>query len=381
MRLELFSYDPGAGFSQPLPAERPTFLLVFGATSLSEDASFWARLGDAFAGVPIAGCSTAGEVLGTRVTDGGAVIAAIQLRAGSARVETVRVSEAGESYGAGATLAKRLSGPDLRGVLVFSDGRVVNGSSLVRGLDDHLPAGTVVTGGLAGDGKRFERTWVVGEAGPQGGAITAVGLFGSSLSLFHGSQGGWTAFGPERLVTAAEGSVLYRLDDRPALEVYKLYLGDKAKELPASALRFPLSVRADKDDRRSVVRTILGVDERRQSMTFAGDVPQGSLVRLMQASFDRLLDGAAQASQEAARAWTSGDALCIVVSCVGRRLVLGERVEEELESVRGHLPQGVGMIGFYSYGEISPLAPGECGLHNQTMTLTILSEQLASTVS
>lgn len=381
MRLDLFSYDAGAGFSQPLPVERPTFLLVFGATSLSEDAAFWARLGDAFPGVPIAGCSTAGEVLGTRVTDGGAVIAAIRLRAGSARVETVRVAGTGESYGAGATLAKRLSSPDLRGVLVFSDGRVVNGSSLVRGLDDHLPAGTVVTGGLAGDGKRFERTWVVGEAGPQSGTIAAVGLFGSSLSLFHGSQGGWTAFGPERLVTAAEGSVLYRLDDRPALEVYKLYLGDKAKELPASALRFPLSVRADKDDRRSVVRTILGVDERRQSMTFAGDVPQGSLVRLMQASFDRLLDGAAQASQDAARAWTSGDALCIVVSCVGRRLVLGERVEEELESVRGHLPQGVGMIGFYSYGEISPLAPGECGLHNQTMTLTILVEELAPAVS
>ncbi len=380
MRLDLFSYDPGAGFSQALPVDPPSFLLVFGATSLSEDAAFWSSLSAAYPGVPIAGCSTAGEVLGTHVTDGGAVLGAVKLASGRARVETVRVSGIAESYGAGATLAKRLAAPDLRGVLVFSDGRVVNGSALVRGLDDHLPRGTVVTGGLAGDGKRFERTWVAGADGPQSGRISAVGLFGTSLTLFHGSQGGWIAFGPERLVTAAEGSVLYQLDDRPALEVYKLYLGDLAADLPASALRFPLSVRA-RDDSRSVVRTVLAIDERRQSMTFAGDVPQGSRVRLMQASFDRLLDGAAQASQDAARAWKSGDALCILVSCVGRRLVLGERVEEELEAVRQHLPPGTGMLGFYSYGEISPLVDGACGLHNQTMTLTILVEDLAPAVS
>jgi hypothetical protein len=270
--------------------------------------------------------------------------------------------------------------PDLRGVLVLSDGSMVNGSSLVRGLNDHLPQGTVVTGGLAGDGKRFDHTWVVEDGRPARGAVSAIGLYGDSLSLFHGSQGGWTAFGPERAVTSSEGSVLYSLDDQPALEIYKRYLGDMARELPASALRFPLSVRADKEDERPVVRTVLSIDERRQSMTFAGDIPQSSLVRLMQASYDRLLDGAAQAAQDAARAVTAGDRLCIVVSCVGRRLVLGERVEEELESVQAHLPPETAMIGFYSYGEISPVWFGECGLHNQTMTLTIVVENVAPAV-
>jgi len=379
MRLDLLSYQADTGFSPALSVSerRPSFVLVFGATSLEDDAAFWSQLNAAFPDVPIAGCSTAGEILGVRVLDGGAVIALVELTTARAHLETVRVTQIAESYGAGATLARRLAAPDLRGVLVFSDGRIVNGSELVRGFNDNLPRGTVVTGGLAGDGRRFEHTWVVENGRARSGVISAVGLSGGALSLFHGSQSGWTAFGPERMVTASEGSVLYRLDDKPALEVYKLYLGDMAKDLPASALRFPLSVRSAKADERSVVRTVLAIDERRQSMTFAGDVPQGSLVRLMQASFDRLLDGAAQAGDDATRAWTGGDTLCVVVSCVGRRLVLGERVEEELESVRSRLPEGAKTIGFYSYGELSPLVDGQCGLHNQTMTLTLLVENVA----
>lgn len=380
MRLSSFTYQPGAELIAPQDPAPPSFVLVFGGTNLEEDEPFWRALGATFPGALLAGCSTAGEILGTRVTDGGAVLCAVTLDHAKARLETCRVAETSASYEAGATLAKRLAAPDLRGVLVLSDGSIVNGSALVRGLNEHLPSGTVVTGGLAGDGKRFDHTWVVENGRPVRGAVSAIGLYGDGLSLFHGSQGGWSAFGPERVVTSSDGSVLYSLDDQPALEIYKRYLGDMAKDLPASALRFPLSVRLSKTDDRPVVRTVLSIDERQQSMTFAGDIPQGSLVRLMQASYDRLLDGAAHAAEDAARAITDGDRLCVVVSCVGRRLVLGERVEEELESVESHLPPDTAMIGFYSYGEISPVWFGECGLHNQTMTLTILVENAAPPV-
>jgi hypothetical protein len=59
---------------------------------------------------------------------------------------------------------------------------------------------------------------------------------------------------------------------------------------------------------------------------------------------------------------------------VGRRLVLGSRTEEEIEATLEVLPKGTQQIGFYSYGEISPYTAGTCDLHNQTMTLTTLSE-------
>jgi hypothetical protein len=185
----------------------------------------------------------------------------------------------------------------------------------------------------------------------------------------HGSRGGWDIFGPERVITRASGNVLYELDHRPALALYKQYLGDRAAGLPATALLFPLSVRASPREEPRV-RTILGVNEEENSLIFAGDVPQGSLAQLMRANFDRLIDGAGSAARLASVGTAAnGQELAIAVSCVGRRLVLGERAEEEVEAA-AHVLSAAKLVGFYSYGEISPFASGRCELHNQTMTLT-----------
>jgi hypothetical protein len=233
----------------------------------------------------------------------------------------------------------------------------------------------VVTGGLAGDGDRFNRTWVIKDGKPQSDCISAVGLYGEKLHMGHGSKGGWDTFGPERVITRSEGNILYELDGKPALQLYKTYLGDRAAGLPATGLLFPLALRANADDEKSIVRTILAVDEEAQTLTFAGDVPQGSLAQLMKANFDRLVDGAKQAATMSLNSEVNGGpVLSIAISCVGRRLVLGQRTEAELEATLNVLPDNTQQIGFYSYGEISPFASGYCDLHNQTMTLTTISE-------
>jgi hypothetical protein len=267
----------------------------------------------------------------------------------------------------------------LCGVFVLSDGLAVNGSELVKGLNSALPSNVVITGGLAGDGDRFQRTWVIRNGQAESAIITAIGFYGDSLHITHGSQGGWDSFGPERRVTRSQGNILYELDGRPALTLYKEYLGERASGLPATGLLFPLSIRHDTTDSRSLVRTILAVEEADQSMTFAGDIPQGSLARLMRANFDRLLNGASMAANQARQSVAPGPVLAIAISCVGRRLVLGERSEEETEITLENLPADARQIGFYSYGEISPhasaeMATGPCDLHNQTMTLTTFSE-------
>ena len=190
------------------------------------------------------------------------------------------------------------------------------------------------------------------------------------------SKGGWDRFGPERTVTRSEGNVLFELDGKPALDLYKTYLGERASGLPATALLFPLALRARAGEEKSLVRTILAVDESARSLTFAGDVPQGSLAQLMRANFDRLVDGAEGAAlMTRGRCGKGRSTLAVAISCVGRRLVLGERTEEELEAVGDVLPEGARVLGFYSYGEISPFATGRCDLHNQTMTLTTLQER------
>ena len=295
------------------------------------------------------------------------------------QLASLEVRSAADSFSAGNQLAKRLAAkPGLRGVLVLSEGLHVNGSELIRGLNEVLDDHVVVTGGLSGDGASFKRTWVAIGGRLKSDIVAAVGFYGDHVVIGHGSKGGWDKFGPERVVTKSDANVLYELDGRPALQLYKEYLGDKAKELPASGLLFPLSIRSSSTDDKFVVRTLLSVDHDKNTLTFAGDVPKGSLAQLMKADFDRLIDGAGVAGSmtvETGAPPTNTDSLVVAISCVGRRLVLGARVEEEVEAVRDALHTDRATItGFYSYGEISPYATGHCDLHNQTMTLTTFSE-------
>lgn len=376
MQLATFSYRADAGWSVPqFPAlDSPdTLVLVFGAPRFADDRRALDDLRRAYPRSHIAGCSTAGEIHGTQVEDDSLSVAVMHLEKGHLRSARSPIDDASCSFDAGAEIAKSLLGDDLRGVFVLSDGLKVNGSELVRGLTSSLPRDVAITGGLAGDGPRFQRTWTLDDGVPSSGSVTAIGLYGRDLHVGHGSNGGWDLFGPERRVTRSSGNVLYELDGRPALELYKEYLGERAAGLPATALLFPLALRRAREDGDTVVRTVLAVDEAAQSMTFAGDVPQGATAQLMRANFDRLVDGAHDAAAMVDTAG-GGDVLAVAISCVGRRLVLGERAEEEVEATLGVLPECARQVGFYSYGEISPLSNGSCDLHNQTMTLTTVRE-------
>lgn len=374
MELSTLSYSDRAGWSSPMPdLDSPqTLVLVFGASSFVDRPDALTALRAAFPRAHHAGCSSAGEICGTRVLDESLAVAVLRFARTRVRTAEAAVGEGVSSRDAGEGLGRALQGEGLRAVFVLSDGLAVNGTELLSGMHAVLSPDVVITGGLAGDGTAFRRSWVLREGPPRSGIIAAVGLYGDALHVGHGSRGGWDAFGPERLVTRAEGNVLYELDGAPALSLYKRYLGERAAELPATALLFPVALRGDADGGERVVRTILSVDESAQSMIFAGDIPSGAVVQLMRANTDRLIDGAAQASV-AARS-PSPEALTLAVSCVGRRLVLGERVEEELEAAQEAAPHGA-MVGFYSYGEISPMGPGaRARLHNQTMTVTRLWE-------
>jgi hypothetical protein len=260
-------------------------------------------------------------------------------------------------------------------VFVLSDGLRVNGSDLVTGMMQLLPKGITVTGGLAGDAARFSETLTLSGDRATPGSVAVLGFYGSRLRVGFGSLGGWDAFGPERLVTRSKGDVLHELDGQSALQLYKRYLGDQASGLPATALLFPLNLRRAAGE-TPVVRTILTIDEAQQSMTFAGDIPEGSQVQLMKANFDRLIDGAMGAANTSYQALGSLQPdLAILISCVGRKIVLKQRVEEEVEGVRSVLGDKATLAGFYSYGEISPFtAGGRCELHNQTMTITTFTE-------
>ena len=382
MEYRTLTFSRANGWSERLPAtldSAQTLVLAFAASEVADAPGPLVELAAAFQQSVLVGCSTSGEIAGAQVHDASISVAVARFEHTQLRRAFTRIHSAADSHGAGARLAEQLceAGDEpLRAVFVLSDGLCVNGTPLVAGLTAGLPRGVAITGGLAGDGSRFARTWVLDRQRTEANHVCAVGFYGSRLRVGHGCDAGWSDFGPERRITRAEGNVLFELDGKPALELYKTYLGERAAGLPGTALLFPLAVRRDGRDREPLVRTILAVDEAGQSMTFAGDLPQGGIARLMRANTDKLIGSAGTAVRAAASALPAdADALVVSVSCVGRRLVLGERTDEEVETVLDGAPGRSAHVGFYSYGEISPPTPGGVSeLHNQTMTVTVFSE-------
>jgi hypothetical protein len=213
--------------------------------------------------------------------------------------------------------------------------------------------------------------WCDEGAGPSD--AIAVGFYGDRLRVRCGATGAWGPFGPDRLVTKARGNILYELDGRSALSVYKLYLGEHAARLPYSALLFPLMVK-ERNSTREVLRAVLAVDELEQSVRLAGDIEEGSQARLMRGSIERLLAGTSDTARATVAGLSSVD-LAILVSCHGRRHVLKQRIEEEVDAVREALGGETTVTGFYSYGEIGPVCAGQSPeLHNETMIITALAE-------
>lgn len=352
-----------------------SLVLVFGSRELVCEEGLYHSVREEYPSAHIVINSTAGEIIDTRVNDHTVSLTAVWFERTPVKVGDIHIENAGNSFMAGRSLAGMLDHEGLKHVMVISDGQKVNGSDLVTGLQEVLPKHITITGGLAGDGAEFTRT-VVGLNGvPVEGKIVAIGFYGEFISTSYGSIGGWGAFGPERLITRSEANVLYELDGKPALNMYKMYLGEHAKELPGSGLLFPLSIR-DRSSEHSLVRTILGINEEENSLTFAGNMPEGNYARLMMANFDKLIEGASDAAQNSLASGAQPE-LAVLISCVGRKLVLNQRIEEEVEVIRSIYGNNTAIAGFYSYGEISPSHNlMKCELHNQTMTVTIFSEKL-----
>jgi len=382
MKTAIFSHQNNDRRDHPgndaLDPSKVSLVMAFGDKAVLAPAEFYGRLRKEYPHAEIALCSTAGEIFDDSVHEGSVSVTAVEFEKTKVRSAMVNIADfKGCSYEAGKALVGNLMAfDDLTYILILSDGSRVNGSDLVKGINSQVGDDIPVTGGLAADGAAFKSTLIGLNGTPDNGQILAIGLYGKQLRVSHGSMGGWESFGPERKITRSTGNQLFMIDEESALDLYKKYLGSYAKELPGSALLFPLLVRLS-DEEEPVVRTILSIDEESKSMLFAGDVPEGASVRLMKANFDRLVDAAsAAANQTLTEQPREESSLSVLISCVGRKIILGSRVSEEVEAVKEAFGNRTLITGFYSYGEIAPpFSQVPCQLHNQTMTITNISER------
>jgi len=380
MRVSQFSWSESGGWAKPSDNGADSDLVFFfGKRQALGCGARYHELRAMFPRAHIVGCSTGGQIHNDDVTDDEIAAAALSFDATTLRVACEPARAADGSRACGEAIGRALAAPDLVGVFVLSDGLNVNGSELVAGITDAVGKDVAVTGGLAGDGADFRETLVGADCVPRDHMVAGVGFYGPAIRIGHGSAGGWDEFGPRRRITKSRGNVLFEFDGEPALDLYERYLGeDEAKGLPGSGLLFPLRIFDPERPEHDIVRTILAVDREARSMTFAGDVPQDWTAQLMRGNFDRLAAGAASAARQAVDSIGqahSGDSIAILVSCIGRRLLMGQHTADELEATSAEFGPRIPQLGFYSYGEISPhRASGVCELHNQTMTVTTIAE-------
>ena len=379
MQIEKCVWTEKSGWSPTVPGRfngHAQLVFIFGSHATFQKNALIEQIKAAYPEAILFGCTTAGEISDTQVLDDSITSTAVRFEHTKLKYIHRPIEQPEDSLKVGLELGEALVADQLKHVLVLTEGVHINGSEFVKGLVSKLPQCVTATGGLSGDGERMEETYVLADGQPRQKTISAVGFYSNQrLKIGYGSLGGWDPFGPDRLITRSEGNVLFEMDGKSALELYKTYLGEHAKGLPATGLLFPLSLRMPGSE-TGVVRTVLAVNEKEQSMTFAGDVPEGAYARLMKANFDRLIDGASGAAETCYQAIkeTPPD-LGLLISCVGRKMVLKQRVEEEVESVREMFGNNTVLTGFYSYGEISPFTPhASCELHNQTMSITTISE-------
>lgn len=354
----------------------PTLIVLFFAPKQANSPALLQKIYASFPDIPVVGCSTAGEISDRGLSDDSLSLMALHLDKTPVKTAARQTRDVTQSYQAAHDLGTELKADDLKAIMILSPGLNINGSEVVRGITDAVGKGPVVFGGLAGDNTDFTQTWTFSDGALQSDKIVAVGFYGDAIQLGSGSKGGWKPFGPARRVTKSESSVLYELDGKPALELYKQYLGDKAADLPASGLLYPFAILDDNHNQIGLIRTILNVDHDKNSLVLAGDMPEGRLVCLMHADTDELIDGAEKAASEARVENDGQTQAAFLVSCVGRKIVMAEEdVAEELEAVKGILGAQTAIAGFYSYGEICRCdGTGKPELHNQTMTIMHLSE-------
>ncbi len=349
-------------------------VLVFGDRFLLENATIYDEVRQMYPDGELVFGSTSGEILGAEVLDNTVTVTAIEFAKTSYHIVNKNFMDYKNIEALGSAISKEFDKEGLRHVFIVSDGSFVNGSGLIEGLESDADFTSSITGGLCGDGARFEKTLASHNENPKQGEVVAIGFYGPTLEVSYANYGGWTPFGPERTITRSVGNVLYEIDGKPALDLYKTYLGEKAAELPQAALLYPLRVQQSEDS-EALVRTILNIDEEENSMILAGDVPMDAKVQLMMSTMDDIANGACNAAKQAMAGRDKSPELALLVSCVGRKLVLAGRVEEEVEEVVDIVGQQAKVTGFYSYGEMAPFTGSNaCQLHNQTMTLTLMSE-------
>lgn len=379
MEIKKLIYNDGS-WSENFPKDMDspkTIVLIFG-----NDEQRVQEVIKAFPKSHIAGSSTFGEIYGGHVYDKTVSVSVIKFSDVKIKSVEVPFTDYAESYNTGVKVFQELNEDKLSGILVFTKGLVFNGDQFAKGINSKNNKNVLIGGGMAGD-PEVKDTWVISKQGKRTQAVVAVGFYGDNFQMMISTESGITPLGVERTVTKSDKNILYEVNHKPALEFYREFLGDNFKDLTKSAIQYPIAVSKDyKISQAELVRTPYTINEKDQSVTFTGEVPEGLQIRLMMAGSENMVSGSEKAAQDTKTRIkkAKGDpAFVLLVSCASRKMVMGEFTEEEIDMVQTVLGQKDYTIsGYYAFGEIVSAQGGTCVLQNQTINLISFYEKKAA---
>ncbi|MBI2375498.1 MAG: FIST C-terminal domain-containing protein [Deltaproteobacteria bacterium] len=359
-------------------AQQPVFALV-----LSTDQYDHERLASAansqLDGVPWAGCCTAGVLAGDTLLNQGVVVGVIsstdlKISVGIGGSVSVHARAAGRS-----AVAQALAGlpapsaSRARALIVLPDAVTANAAEVVRGCFDEAGSGIAWAGGGAGDNLRFIRSAQYAHGRAFHDQVVVVAIEASRVGA--GIRHGWKAYGPPTMVTRARGSSAVELEYEKAFDVYRRTVEHRGGQVsletfPAFAMTHPLGI--PQADGEHVIRDPLAV-EADGSLRCVCEVPDGSLVRIMQGDREALLAAAYAAASDAREAVRGELGGALVFDCVSRSLMLGDGVRDELAAFQEGLGGSrVPIMGCLTFGEIGALGTGVPQFHNKTAVLLAL---------
>ena len=320
----------------------------------------------------IIGCSSGGEICKDFYTlNDSLVISVIQFEKSSLTTVTVDINNYDDSFSKGKEIFSALQDENLKGIITFAPGLTINGTKFVAGLSSTKGACTIC-GGLAGNSDITE-TFIYSNKGKELDKAVAVGVYGEDVEVFSSAYSGVAPISLEREITLAKDNIVFEIDNMTAYEFYCKYLPDSLEisqdNFNSLSFQFPLSIADNLNIDEDTVRTPIGLNITNGSIIFSGEFTTGDKVRLLRATTDRFIEGANKACRNLYSEIGNRENLVIAVSCVGRRSVLRDYIDDEIVTMKNIVSHHGTLCGFYSFGEISDRTNNYSVFHNQTMNL------------
>ncbi|MGI5127613.1 FIST signal transduction protein [Pseudonocardia sp. CA-107938] len=364
--------DPGTrAADRALVADDAKLLVVF-CSSEHDLPAVLRQINDRSGGVPLIGCSTAGEIAPSREPS----VVVTAFGGDGFSIETCAATDAArDPRAAGAQAASclaRVEDRPHRVLMLLTDGLTGDQQEILRGVYGVLGAGVPLVGGCAGDDLKMTRTYQLHGDQVLTDSVVAAGI-GSDAPLGIGVRHGWRKIGEPMLVTSSDGGCIRTLDGQPALDMYLERLGASApkdpseEEVSRAALVHPLGlIRRDGEEQ---VRYISGADVVERTLSCMTEIPQGGQVWIMEGDAASVIEATDAACADSLLPLAGNKPLgMLAFDCVSRRSVLDDDgIQVEIDRILQGAA-GAPVAGLYTYGEIARTR-GVGGFHNQTIVV------------